>query len=351
MALLSQVTNSVNWVAATPPSSASAAYAAWLTEMGVADAAAGFDADDSLIMFNSVPYMEGATTRMFWSSEGGLGLFYNTPANEAQTSLVLNPNLRNYSTTTPPDLLLYCVDTTPGDRQTVESRRAIAGATLVIFAAVKQLSSTSGRLDVALRVTAGRIDVVATNVTASTPVIRVYPTALETLKPAQEIVTGFSGTVAYELTPVRTGTPVLAQRLSDSTWVVGRGSSSFNARPALQRKTVDLRDRAPFGLPVTTSETLGSYSALRPWQFKGRGRITGTVKEKASPTDKPVARRVRLYREPDGRLIRTTWSDPVTGAYEFYGIPMDAKYTVVSHDYAGLYRAVLADNLAPELIP
>lgn len=134
-------------------------------------------------------------------------------------------------------------------------------------------------------------------------------------------------------------------------FTIGRGSAGFSARPVLQRKTVDLRDRAPFGLPVTTSETLGSYSALRPWQFKGRGRIAGTVKEKANPTDKPVARRVRLYREPDGRLIRTVWSDPVTGAYEFYGIPMDAKYTVVSHDYLSLYRAVLADNLAPELIP
>ena len=138
---------------------------------------------------------------------------------------------------------------------------------------------------------------------------------------------------------------------ADGDYAIGRGSASFNARPVFQRKTVDLRDRAPFGLPVTPSETLGSYSALRPWQFKGRGRIAGTVKEKASPSDKPVRRRVRLYREPDGRLIRTVWSDPVTGAYEFYGIPMDARYTVVSHDYNALYRAVLADNLAPELIP
>lgn len=351
MPLLHLVTNSVTWVAATAPSSASAAYAAWLTELGVVDAPAGFDADDNRTMFDGVPYMGGASSRMFWSSEGGLGLFYGPPANEGQTTLSLNPALRNYSTTTLPDLLVYCVDTTPGDRQTIESRRAIASGTLVIFAAVKQLSSSSGRVDVALRVTTGRIDVVVTNVTASTPVIRVYPTAFESLKPAQEIASGFTGTVAYQLTPVRAGTPISFQRLADNTRIVGRGSASFNARPIAQRKTVDLRDRVPFGLPVTVSETQSSYSALRPWQFKGRGRIAGTVKEKANPTDKPVARRVRLYREPDGRLVRTVWSDPVTGAYEFYGIPMDAKYTVVSHDYLSLYRAVLADNLAPELIP
>jgi hypothetical protein len=144
------------------------------------------------------------------------------------------------------------------------------------------------------------------------------------------------------------GVPVNTFQTGDYT--IGRGSAGFNARPVLQRKTTDLRDRAPYGMPMTLSELVGDR-IYRPWQFKGRGRIAGTVKEKASPTDKPVARRVRLYREPDGRLVRTTWSDPVTGAYEFSGIPMDTKYTVVSHDYLTLYRAVLADNLAPELIP
>jgi len=347
--LLTQITNSVNWVAATPPSSASAAYAAWLAELGVADAPAGFDYDDSRIMFDGVPYLAGATTRMFWNSEGGLGLFFMAPANEGQAGLTLNPSLRNYSTTTLPDLLLCCLDTTPGDRQTLESRRAIASGTLLIFAGVRQLSSTSGRVDVALRVTTGRIDVVVTNVTASTPVIRAYCNALETMQPAKEIASGFTGTVAYELTPARVGTPVLFSKAPDQAFVVGRGSASFNPHPVIQSKTVDLRDRAPFGMPMVASEMTGN-SIYLPWQFKGRGRIAGTVKEKASPTDKPVARRVRLYREPDGLLIRTIWSHPVTGAYEFYGIPMDTKYTVVSHDYAGLYRAVLADNLAPELI-
>ncbi len=144
------------------------------------------------------------------------------------------------------------------------------------------------------------------------------------------------------------GVPI--NTLPAGDFVIGRGTDSFNARPVPIHRVVDLRDRTPYGLPVTANEVLQSYSTKNPWQFKGRGRIAGTVKEKASPTDKPVARRVRLYREPDGVLVRTTWSHPVSGAYEFYGIPVDTKYTVVSHDYLGLYRAVLADNLAPELI-
>lgn len=189
-----------------------------------------------------------------------------------------------------------------------------------------------------------------TNVSATTAEIRVYGNTLEAMAQGQTVATGFSGTVAYTLTPTRTGATLNVQGVAGKS-LLGRGSATFNARPLIQSKPVDQRDRAPFGLPVQPSELTGPYNIYQPWQFKGRGRIAGTVKEKASPTDKPVARRVRLYREPDGRLIRTTWSDPVTGAYEFYGIPMDTRYTVVSHDYNALYRAVLADNLAPELIP
>jgi hypothetical protein len=151
--------------------------------------------------------------------------------------------------------------------------------------------------------------------------------------------------VPLEVVP---GVPMNTVRAGD--YILGRGSASFNATPIFQRQEVDLRDRAPYGIPTQPYERVGDKVYDR-WQFKGRGRIAGTVKEKASPADKPVARRVRLYREPDGLLVRTVWSDPVTGAYEFHGIPMDARYTVVSHDYNALYRAVLADNLAPELIP
>lgn len=350
MTLLASVTTQATCTVATPPASASAAYAAWLTELGVADAAAGFEGDDSKTMFNGVPFLEGATTRMFWSTEGGLGLFYNLPTNESTISLPLNPSLRNYSTSTYPDLLLYCMDAAVGDRHTIDSRKAIAGSTLVLFVVNKYLGGTNGRVEIALRVTTGKIDLVATNVSAATPEIRVYGNTLEAMAQGQTVATGFSGTVAYTLTPTRTGATLNVQGVAGKS-LLGRGSATFNARPVPQSKPVDRRDRAPFGLPVQPSELTGPYSIYQPWQFKGRGRIAGTVKEKASPTDKPVARRVRLYREPDGRLIRTVWSDPVTGAYEFYGIPMDARYTVVSHDYNALYRAVLADNLAPELIP
>lgn len=106
-------------------------------------------------------------------------------------------------------------------------------------------------------------------------------------------------------------------------------------------------DRLPLGIPQNNYEW-SLNPAANVMQFKGRGKIVGTVKTKNSPTNLPAHRRVRLYREPDGLLIRTVWSDPVTGVYEFIGIPMDTTYTVVSHDYTGAFRAVLADGLTPD---
>lgn len=83
----------------------------------------------------------------------------------------------------------------------------------------------------------------------------------------------------------------------------------------------------------------------------GRYRIASTVKAKGSPSNIPLHRRVQLIRERGSLVIRETWSDPVTGDYVFEGISGDYTYTVVSYDYTHNYRAVIADNLTPELMP
>jgi hypothetical protein len=101
---------------------------------------------------------------------------------------------------------------------------------------------------------------------------------------------------------------------------------------------VDLSDRLPYGIA----------SDPVPWEFKGHGKVTGTVKNTPST---PVYRLLRLYREPGGMLVASGWSDPVTGAYSFTGLNMRYRYTVISFDHTGLYRAVIADNQTPELMP
>lgn len=80
----------------------------------------------------------------------------------------------------------------------------------------------------------------------------------------------------------------------------------------------------------------------------GRGRVYGTTKNTGSP-DYPVARRVRLARKRDGILIRETWSD-AAGNYVFEHVRHDIQYVVTSHDHTGLYNAVVADSVIPELM-
>lgn len=82
----------------------------------------------------------------------------------------------------------------------------------------------------------------------------------------------------------------------------------------------------------------------------GRGRVSGTVKVKGTP-DYAVRRRVRLIRDRDGKMIREMWSDATTGAYQFDYVDERERYTVLAYDYSQAFRAVVADNLLPEVIP
>lgn len=82
----------------------------------------------------------------------------------------------------------------------------------------------------------------------------------------------------------------------------------------------------------------------------GLYRIVGTVKVKGAP-NVPVHRRVVLINERSRRIVRETWSDPVTGYYAFEGIRGDVAYTTLAYDYTGNYRGVLADNLTAERMP
>lgn len=97
---------------------------------------------------------------------------------------------------------------------------------------------------------------------------------------------------------------------------------------------------------------------LSKLQRDGRGRydvdhfgpykIVGTVKEYNTPTNVPLKRQVFLLRGNDMKLIRSIWSDPVTGAYEFLNLSRRHTYTVVAVDYTNNYRAVIGDRQIAE---
>lgn len=103
----------------------------------------------------------------------------------------------------------------------------------------------------------------------------------------------------------------------------------------------------PLSVKVTETAKLGA----RHLYFSGRGRVSGTVKTPNTPVNTPVHRRVRLYRERDAYVVAEQWSDPVTGAYSFDYVDPAITYTVLSYDHTGNFRAVVADNLTPTLIP
>lgn len=104
----------------------------------------------------------------------------------------------------------------------------------------------------------------------------------------------------------------------------------------------------------------GAYVVQRPGASQldyvlggnGLGRVRGrTVEQEDKNSPKvPVSRRVRLYRDRDGLLIREAWSN-AQGDYEFARIDSTTAYTVLSYDHEGDFRAVVADRVTPEAMP
>jgi hypothetical protein len=102
--------------------------------------------------------------------------------------------------------------------------------------------------------------------------------------------------------------------------------------------------------PGVTPKLLDAPLMLRDMQAGGRGVISGTVKVKGTPNF-AVHRKVWLLRESDAQVIRETWSDATTGAYTFSGVDERQRYTVITYDHLHNFRAVIADNLTPDLMP
>ncbi|MDC2859048.1 hypothetical protein [Delftia sp. DT-2] len=104
----------------------------------------------------------------------------------------------------------------------------------------------------------------------------------------------------------------------------------------------------------------GAYMVQRPGAGQldyvlggnGLGRVRGrTVEQEDKNSPKvPVSRRVRLYRDRDGLLIREAWSN-AQGEYDFPHIDSTTAYTVLSYDHEGDFRAVVADRVIPEAMP
>lgn len=149
------------------------------------------------------------------------------------------------------------------------------------------------------------------------------------------------------------------------TWTAGTGSfdasgltndQSITSAPVsdapVSNKLLDPRFvHAQFAptWPVTPKQLVPLMPSLLNVYHGGRGRISGTVKVKGTP-NYAVHRKVRLVRERDAICVAEQWSDAVTGNYQFDYFDEREKYTVISYDYENNFRAVIADNLTPDII-
>jgi hypothetical protein len=93
------------------------------------------------------------------------------------------------------------------------------------------------------------------------------------------------------------------------------------------------------GLRLTRDYINGFYTS---------GSISGTVKELLAPgVEAPLYCRVILLRDLDRVAVRSTMTNPATGAYTFSQIDNYLTYTVIAIHPTGAFGAVIADGVTP----
>lgn len=109
-----------------------------------------------------------------------------------------------------------------------------------------------------------------------------------------------------------------------------------------------------FSAPVAVGQPTvmpvpGPFCRSIDLQDGGAGKVSGTVMVDATP-DYPVWRRIRLFCERDGRLVREVWSDPVSGVYTFDCISLALTYTVVAYDHTGYFNGQIRTGVIADPI-
>ena len=134
------------------------------------------------------------------------------------------------------------------------------------------------------------------------------------------------------------------------------GASQVGGVITVQR--VQLGATVSIRLKVAAAAPLHRYSTAalplkvaRDTEFGGRGRLWGTTKTKASPSNLPTKARVVLLHQRSKLPVREVWSDPITGAFVFEGIDTTQQFLTLAEDAAGSFRPVAASRLVPEVAP
>lgn len=237
--------------------SAAAAYSTWAGEIGVSDTTAisSLDGDDSNFTLDlgfSVPYGSSATTKIYFVSEGQIGLFTQAipgvlsfgagaalTKDSASVSRVLLNNASPFQA-----VLLVCKSITT-DCRTENTKWQKATNAAIIYYKIRNYGSQTQIAEVAVKLTPGKVEYVVTIGNATD---------------AKLLIFGFNGS----------STPVYG---TDASGVIS-GTTHF--------RTASTRS------------------------------ISGTVRDSSGA---PVSRALRIYRRDTGALVGETTSDATTGAY------------------------------------
>lgn len=117
----------------------------------------------------------------------------------------------------------------------------------------------------------------------------------------------------------------------------------------LRKQSVEIAASAAVPGHAAEKATLGLVAC--DVEHGGGGRIWGTTKTKASPSNLPTKARVVLLHQRSKLHVRETWSDPTTGDFAFDGIDTRQQFLALAEDAAGNFRPVAASRLVPEVAP
>lgn len=115
-------------------------------------------------------------------------------------------------------------------------------------------------------------------------------------------------------------------------------------RRGLDSMPLRLAPSANHGAPGTRAAQI--TVARQDQSDGGAYRLSGVVTSSGAP----VSRRVRLFAQTSGRMVRETWSSAVTGAYSFDGIRA-GTFFVLAHDHTGQFDPEAKADLQSEPMP
>lgn len=304
-----------------------AQYDAWATQLGVSNTGTDLALDGDDVGF-VVPLLhtalpEGDSSVLF-SSEGGFGLYRQGAVLGSQTFYSnLTGVTRMFGPPVRPDILFTFHPQIDCRSESVKIRKTSAAS--IFHGIIRYFVGASPYLEFAIRVdaTGTRIVIGATDADVAFKAFLEIQTT-----PEFDSVVSPGGPVLFTMTAQRSADVAIGVRLTGET--IGVGSLAYLGPP-----TVRIADK-PRSPP-------GDFQIGQ--RGKSIGRLRGTIHEKGVVTNPAVVRRVRLYRERDGLLIREQWSAPVTGAYDFQNIDELETYTVITFDHTHNFGPAANDNL------